>query len=368
MGNSQIKKVNFQKEALLSNMMNKDIKNNFEELKQPNAENEIIELCSDPEVSLPPNDWIYGQDSAKIGQFGGNQSSLIDNVEQFINDPKIYEIINKYYSDYTKEDIEFLFYRMRSVGCGYIAAINTLMLEYIFRDELDFREKVGFNPYELITINGETKLHKDFNYEYLFLDFFLYYQKNFGNFSSIEEIIGDDKEVKNLNEGGDLALTHDPFSPNGATGTDVNITAKVMESYLKEKGIDLNTDTEFFATIYKPGDDKYDEKRKEFYEKNRLDDDGENPIIYEWDISVENIKKALQSGKKIIVDSNAFPLYYPYDKDGNGLMDDICYDNVGPHAMAVVTTYGDDKIVVSSWGEEFLMDADDIYRAATYEY
>ena len=61
-------------------------------------------------------------------------------------------------------------------------------------------------------------------------------------------------------------------------------------------------------------------------------------------------------------------MYYPEDKDGNGKLDDIYIDDVGPHAMSVAGTASDGKIVVSTWGEEVLVDPKEIGDYIIYEY
>ena len=47
--------------------------------------------------------------------------------------------------------MELLFYRMNSIGCGYIAAINTILRAYEAsgHDELDFYARFGFPSYDL---------------------------------------------------------------------------------------------------------------------------------------------------------------------------------------------------------------------------
>ena len=64
-----------------------------------NLNNEIIDFISNIEVNIPENGGIFDPDNDERNLFGGDQGALIQNIEEFINDAKVREIISKYYPD-----------------------------------------------------------------------------------------------------------------------------------------------------------------------------------------------------------------------------------------------------------------------------
>lgn len=70
----------------------------------------------------------------------------------------------------------------------------------------------------------------------------------------------------------------------------------------------------------------------------------DDDILYATEYTTDMIKDVLNSGKQIIISAEDFDIYYPYDVDE------------------------DDKIIVSSWGKELLLDLEDIEGIVVYEY
>ena len=320
------------------------------------------EIVNVSNINLPKNDGIFDPDNNYYDKFGGNQAELILNIEDYISNPKIREIITKYYpeADLSADNLELLFYRMNSVGCGYIAAINTILRAYETsgHDELDFYARFGFPPYELNgnQVEGHPMI-KDYNYEYLFLDFFLYCAKNAFGFNTLEEAIGNTEEEIAIRNGqaGDLALNDENFEIEGMNGSWLGDIAPTMLSYLAEKGIDLNCDYRESSRWIRlePGTERYEEFRSQMsYEVP----DG-TPL--NAPITVDDFRNFLNEGKQVIISAKNFTLYYPDDVDGNGKYDDIYQSNIGGHAMCVVGVTEDDKLIVSSWGNEYLFELGD---------
>ncbi len=324
----------------------------------PDTDIEEVILDESPTIKIPHNDWIFGEKSEKTGQFGGDQGSLKNNSEKYINDPIVRDIVNKYYNDFSQEDLELLFYRMNSCGCGYVASINTIMLEYIFRNETEFLEKFGFNPYDL-AYDENHKLYKDFNYEYLFLDFYLYYAKNYRGFKTIEEVYGNAEEEREVHSG-DSALDKEKFKKEGMEGTYLAAVGNVLKEYLNEKGIKIHTGS---VKMDKNSDAYMKKCRERGYEV------GTDLYYTMSDFTPEVVRDIINSDKQIVLSMSEFSMYYPYDKDGNGKLDDVYSEGVGPHEMYLVGTTSDpNKYVVSSWGKEFLVDIRDGGKFISYEY
>ena len=328
------------------------------------VENISLEELGNIEVTIPNNDGPYNPLNNYYGLFGGNQGSLAENIEKFIDDEKIRQIVARYYPEFDSEDLELLFYRMNYVGCGYVAAINTIFKEYLFHDELDFYDRFGFPPYDLgIVKEGGIKLY---NYDYLFLDFFLYYAKNERGFNTIEEVYGNVEEEIEFNNNiiEDGALSDEDFLHTGMAGTNIYTAGEVMKRYLAEKGIELSTSK--IKIELEPGSEKWQKKKEELEEMGV--EIGSDTKLYETDLDADIAREILNQGKQIIIRAEDFTMYYPEDKDGNGKLDDIYIDDVGPHAMSVAGTASDGKIVVSTWGEEVLVDPKEIGDYIIYEY
>ena len=308
-----------------------------------------IEEISNERVSLPENGGPYDPRNDKYGLFGGNQGSLQYNLEYYIDNEKVRQIISKYYPDFDSEDIELLFSRMNSVGCGYIASINTIFQQYLFNNEIDFYNRFGFPPYNLVKDQTTGKVYKDFNYEFLFLDFFLYCAKEIEDYETIEEVYGNQADIIS----GDLAISSDETSIEGMNGilSPYNILT-TLKRYLADKGVDT-TVTSWVDTWV---------RLKVKY--------GITEDVSRLDKVVLVIKESLKEGKQVMVVDENFNLYYPEDIDGNGLFDDIAYSDVGAHALSVVDITDSNQLIVSSWGKEYIIDISDIVQASvtTIEY
>ncbi len=336
-----------------SNLKNHTYKNRSSNIENPEIE---IELFSESaRVSLPYIDGIFGPEAIEGGYFGGNQGSLIYNFDTFIKNRKVWEIVQKYYPESDAEDLELLFYRMNRCGCGYIAAINTLLFQQCYdRGIQDFDSIFGFPFFG----------SQGYCYDYLFLDFFLYYAKYEKGYETIEDVYGNAAEEREVTDNQDGALSDDDFKRIGMDGTYVDGVAKIFADYLKSKGINIKV----YDGIPMSDEDK--RKYIEDYEAKGgvwLGDIDDVPDYYPIEDAIDIVLK--DTSLVMTISANNYPLYYPYDKDGNGLLDDVANSDVGAHAMTVVGITDDHtKAIVSSWGKEYLVDIDDIIDYAVYDY
>lgn len=352
-----IKKVNLKNLEKVFSESTKDIVKDFSN----NAIEDYKILSYSAE--LPYDSGIFGPEAIEGNYFGGNQGNLIYNCDEFLRNKKVWEIVQKYYPDVDAEDLELLFYRMNKVGCGYVAAVNTLLFEAgIFNGKYDFDSTFDF-PY--FGNNG-------YCYDYLFLDFFLYYAKEYEGYKTIEEVYGNAMEESQILENGDAALDDKEFKRTGMTGENIDEVGEVFQSYLKSKGINIDIIKELSPIqITDP------EEIKEFLEEQKAKGinyneemvlSGEIPIYYgEIATAIDMVSNNLNMVMN--VSAKDFTLYYSYDKDGNGVLDDVYREDVGSHAMTFVGKTDDpSKIIVSSWGKEFIMDINDVRNYCIYDY
>ena len=279
---------------------------------------------------------INSSSSVVNGYIGGNQEDLLKQESEFLKDKKVKEIIGKYYDDVSEEEMDLMFYRMNSSGCAYTAAINTILSQYTGKEK-EFKDKFGYDLYtEKTSDTGEKYI--DFNSEYLYLELCLYHGKEHEGYNTVDEFLGNTREQKAYEEGAiDGALSTTNFEKTGLAGVYIGDIADTMKDFLtNEKNINFK------------------------YEEQWLNNETIDPKI------LDNIGK---NNTSVIVQSYDFNLYYPEDIDGNGLLDDISTADVGSHAMMVVgTTDDENKVVVSSWGELYVMNVEDIKGYTICDY
>ena len=318
---------------------------------------EVIDLSSAELEYTDEDSWIFNPELNQYRLFGGNQGSLKENIDQFIADDQINAIISKYYDDFNYEDKELLFTKMNNVGCSYTAAINTILSIYDETTSDDFYRRFGFPLYKTITVDG--KQIKRPNYEYLFLDYFLYYAKNENGFKSVQEIYGD---ITSSDEDAEDGALSGKVTNEGMQGSSIKKAAEVLKRYLAEKGIEgINTnhiESEQNKRCFEPGTEEWKEKRDELLEIVDVVPNDQPLYSNNYAIDVDTVKDLLKEGKKLVISSSSFDLYYPEDKDGNGKYDDVAYEDVGGHAMTIVGITSDDKLIISSWGNEYVLDTE----------
>ena len=280
--------------------------------------NELVDMLDPNGNSILKTPEMYSDEADEYGLYGGNQKNIYNNFIRYSyidNFKTIKDIIEKYYpnGNYSQDDLLLLALKMNDTGCGYIAFINTVFEETKNLTDAEFYDKFGFNRY-ILTSNYDGTYSKVYNYDYMFLDFFLYYQKNYNNFSSIQDINGN-SSINSQNR----TVTFDTLT--GTAGTYSDIVAVMGLNYLREKGINLIIDSPTTAGGF--------------------------------DTNI--LKDALQQDKKIIIAMYNFTMYSTEDIDGNGLLDDVLYSNLGGHAMVVTGITEDGDYIVSSWGQKYIV-------------
>lgn len=309
---------------------------------------------------------IYNEQMNKLARAGGNQENLCTSFEYWSQDKTVKDIVKKYYSNVDQEDLELLFFRMSTCGCGYIAAINTLMDKYSSNPE-EFKEKFGFDFSQIgkTYIDNELVEYNYVNYEYAFLDFFLYYNKNFRGYDTIEKVYGNAIEEQKYYSG-DAALDEDDFLIEGADGVYSDDVGIVFSQYLSDKGINLQTFDKERLLI---SNASYFGKTEEEMKKELYSWKGETGENYGGKLNYFLLSLIDASDSYVTVSAYDFNLYSLNDADGNGKLDDIVYENVGGHGMTYVARTEDPaKIIVSSWGNKYVIDIDCLDDYTVYSY
>lgn len=271
--------------------------------------NENTELFSDSD--------IYSLLSLLTLQYGGYQGILDIFNDEYLTDEKIKEIMKQYFNeDFSEEQLQLLFARMRRVGCGYIVVTNT-----IFDQFQNLTDEEWFNLFGFERKNEDGQ----YNYQYLFLSFFLYYQQQLNHFESLDELLGNEATLPGTDDLEDV-----PFSSlKGANGLDSDYFSDIFVSFLAQYGIDTEVKT-----------------------LTRNDSPNEN---YQ-----EEVRRALENGEQVFLGTQDVDIYYSVDVDGNGELDDVYSYGSEAHGFTITGITEDGKWIVSTWGKEFIIDPNDI--------
>ena len=260
---------------------------------------------------------IYSDLAQIANQYGGYQGILDVFSDKYLDDPIILNIIKKYFpnEDISEEQLQLLFSRIREIGCGYTGCVNTIFDNFSSLSDEEWKNIFGFDRMD----NGTYQ----YNYQYLILDFFLYYQSKYENFNSIDELLGNASELYGQD---DLALGEGFDLVQGANGMDSDNLIEVMEEYMNKFNINLNVES--------------------------VDCSNENFI--------ENTNELFNNGNQIIIITEDINIYYSYDYDGNLLVDDIYDSDMYAHGFTLTGITEDGKWLVSTWGKELMIDPQEL--------
>ena len=281
---------------------------------------------------------IFGDFNIPTIQYGGSQMDFRHNNLELIQDPRIQSIIKEYWPDATEEDMSMLLYKLCNVGCGYTSCINSLFMEYQGR-ELEFEEKFGFPMY---IKNGDGTI--DYNYEYLILEFFLYVNAyDFqGNLRTISDLYGDVDE--NVDDGA-VGVTTGGLA-SGTNHEDISN----FSIFLKEKyNVDVNIECIGDGAPAYPlevGSEAYDRAIKGLQDSG-IDIEYGTELYGMPETNEElaaKIQEYLDEGKTILINGSSYGL------DGQ---------RIGAHAVTVVDINDNGEIIVSSWGEQYVLDIEE---------
>ena len=283
---------------------------------------------------------IFDDENISSKQYGASQRVFRHKFDELINDPLIWEEMQKYYPQENYECLDDALYiyekyfdNIYQCGCGYAAAAD-----YVFHmfegKELEFYEKFGFPMYTY----KDGKL--DYNYELFMLKFFLFknYDMTDGNDEVMNHLQRDFYEYKALKLAEDRSYRNQ-FPSNVLDWTD--------EDYDRYDKIEAERNAKF---------KEYKEKKAKAVKGNYnsgITLNGAFGYLYIFlanhGVKIntkyeENIKK--YSANDIIAADN----FYLYRLGDSGEIDEE--KDVDLHYIYVVEVDGND-IIVSSWGQKY---------------
>ncbi len=330
---------------------------------------------------------IFSKTNKLTDQYGGNQMDFENNVKELLKDPIIIAKIREYFPDATLEDCELYLRSLTYVGCGYVAAVNTIFKAYQGREE-EFAKTFGFPMYKISDYDNEHKYQLlDYNYEYLILDFFNYDNTHVWN-NYTQQTEYKKKDIKDLYDGITKSkLLNILYLGTGIKETNVDGTNGNTFPYFLEEKYGVKVDLEDHSNyplervLLEPNTPEYDEvfnKRakayaeqlgsayeklyiEQMYGKEQLYADREK-------INSENVidayKELSAQGRQVVLSAKGYTMW----NKNNPLYFQISTKNTpAGHAMYVTGVTNDGKkLIVSSWGEEWVLDLSSVEKREGY--
>lgn len=251
------------------------------------------------------NNTVFDPDNP--GYYGGNQmifEGIEPNSDKWV---EMYEIFRSNNPDIELTDAEFQNYleKLTSEGCGYVAICNTIFEQYEGRAD-EFEATFGYPMYDT---NG--------NLNYAALEMDMYSQMDNRNALGILNYFSD----YDIDDDGSI-FDYDYWNDNSGNGTDPFDREYYLEQFMSEHGVDVNV----------------------------------TPYAY---VTVNNYDNIIASGNDVVVSFHDGNLY---NMDGtfNQTID-------GGHAMTVTGVTEDGMFIVSSWGNQYLINPSENGNTITLE-
>lgn len=283
---------------------------------------------------------IFDDENILTRQYGANQKVFRTKADELIQDPLIREELESFFpsSNFECEDDALFFYEkylyiIYDSGCGYAAAADFVFHLFEGREE-EFYEKFGYPMYTF----KDGKI--DFNYEIFMLKFFNYY-----NLVCREDYESIDKwTLKDLYEHQAFRIAADnefrkPYKNRDLTDEEYDELKRLEtehEQKLKEVGLKARTTKKIPVNMGIPVDARYG------YLYVYLALRGVNIDCY-----YEDYVKKLEQDNIVACDRSIL-----YKVKSNGEVEEG-KDYNGWHYVYVTET--GDQIVVSSWGEKYIL-------------
>lgn len=288
-------------------------------------------------------------DDDSNGSYGGDQGNMkykrrgVDLLFFHIGeDDELYDFIKQYdqYSNYSDKEIGKLLDKINSEGCGYVAFVNAIFVEYEGREQ-EFEQTFGFPMYDE---NGKP------NYDYLLVDFYtntdnkFFMDNSYGESALVNRVIieYDDNEAGFREKYG-----CDRYTEDGQ----INPVArqKILDEYQGQTEVTLEGSGVTGYEIENRVDNYLNDKGVDFHSE---------VIITEGAMDVNEIDVYLDADKNVAIGVGDFNLY---DDKGN-----IMSKDVGGHMMTITGVTEDGRYIVSSWGDKYYINPDELTGTCQY--
>ncbi len=324
----------------------------YEKLDSEESEIELASLADAQDKIAKTFD-----DDKGNGTYGADQGDMAHNKKgiwffgfRWFEDEDLYAYIRLHskYQNYSQTQIADLMERINSEGCGYIAMVNNIFVEYEGR-EAEFERKFGFPMYDK---NGKA------NYDYLIVDFYAntddqyYVDETMGATALVNDVLLQYRYKKNgewkwkteefkSKYGCDPVLNGDRINPEARQ--------KVLDEYQGSSVVTMDVSG---TTPY-----SLENRFKHYMEQKGIACTtktlGGNPMP-----SSTEIDGYLDNGQNVNIAVGNFNLY---DENGKTAANDV-----GDHWMTITGTTDDGRYIVSSWGKRYYLKPSELSGANFY--
>ena len=283
-------------------------------------------------------------DDKNNGSYGGDQGNMAYNKKgiwffgfRWFEDEELYAFIRKHkrYKNYSQTEIAKLLDRINNEGCGYVAIVNNIFVEFEGREN-EFEQVFGFPMYDK---NGKA------NYDYLIVDFYAstddkyYLDEPMGASALVNDVIlsYEGRESEFRKKYGCAPLTDD--------GKFFNAEArqKILDEYQNCSEVELKVSG---TTTY-----SLENRFRHYMEQKGVSFSGEG-LRGDSMPTADEMNSFFDSGKNVNIAVGDFNLY---NENGKPV-----YKDVSNHLMAVTGVTEDGRYIVSSWGERYYLNPDEL--------
>lgn len=277
-------------------------------------------------------------DDKSNGTYGADQGDMAHNKKgiwffgfRWFEDEDLFRFIRQYdrYKNYSQTEIAGLLDQINQEGCGYIASVNNIFVEFEGQ-EAEFERIFGFPMYD-----NEGKA----NYDKLIVDLYAntddryYLDEKQGATAIVNDVIldylnGRESEFRER-------YGCDPLKPDGKT---INMEArqKILDEYRGQTVVTKEMDGTTDYSLTNRLEHYLDSKGLSFETESRRSD-----------MTAGEINQYMDAGKNVNIAVDGSTLY---NENGKAI-----HKDVGDHWMTITGVTDDGRYIVSSWGERYYL-------------
>lgn len=288
-------------------------------------------------------------DDKRNGTYGADQGDMAKNKKglwffgfRWFEDEDLYAYIRQHsrYQNYSQTEIAALMDQINFEGCGYIAIVNNIFVEYEGR-EAEFERIFGFPMY-----NKDGKA----NYDYLIVDFYAntddqyYMDEPMGATSLVNDVV-----LQYLNGREDDFRRKYGCDPLSEGKIPEEVRQKILDEYqdMATVTLDMNGTTRY----------SLENRFKHYMEQKGIACTSEtltgSPLP-----DTAKINRYLEDGQNVNIATDGFNLY---EENGKAAAKDV-----GSHWMTATGTTDDGRYIVSSWGKRYYLNPSELDSANFY--
>ena len=291
-------------------------------------------------------------DDKDNGTYGADQGDMDHHKKgiwffgfRWFEDEDLYAYIREHdrYKNYSQTQIAKLMEQINKEGCGYVAIVNNIFVEFEGREE-EFERIFGFPMYDK---DGKA------NYDYLLVDFYAntddqyYLDEPLGATALVNDVI---QEYLDNKKGVEFIRKY---------GCVPIVDGKYINPEARQKILDEYQNTSV-VTKEVSGTTNYslENRFRHYMEQKGITSYSANSLGGDPMPSASDINSRLDNGQNVNITVGGFNLY---NEDGS-----IAKQDVGDHWMTITGTAEDGRYIVSSWGGRYYLNPSELDGASFF--